>query len=156
MAIYTRSGDGGKTGLPSGRRLRKDSPVVEALGTIDELNSVIGTLDVALENIQGDLMVLASKIAWSPKDKRQKVWDKRLEKSTRKMEGDIDKMQKKLPKLHSFILPRGQIHVARAVCRRAERAVVKIKSVTQLPGNTIKYLNRLSDYLFVLARWEQK
>lgn len=135
--IYTKTGDTGKTVLIGGKRVPKNHPIIEALGSIDELNAVLGTIDYPLEDIQKDLQTLSSKIAGYKSTKSLKVY---------KLEREIDRMQKKLPKLKSFIIPKGQVHVARAICRRAERRVVAIDM-------DARYLNRLSDYLFVLARW---
>lgn len=145
MPIYTKTGDKGKTGLYNGKRVPKSSPIVEALGSIDELNAVLGTIKLQkLQEIQKDLMLINASVAGF----------KTVIPKAEKLEKEIDKMEKSLPKLKKFILPQGPIHFARAVCRRAERNVIKIKSVTQLHSNTIKYMNRLSDYLFVLARFE--
>lgn len=135
MKIYTKKGDKGETGLIGGKKVPKTDAVVEALGAIDELNAHLGNLNLPLEEIQRDLMSIASEIAGGKKAKASEKW----------LEKEIARMQKELPELHNFILPSGPIHLARAVCRRAERRVLIIKSV--------KYLNRLSDYLFVLARW---
>jgi cob(I)alamin adenosyltransferase len=136
LKIYTRSGDDGTTALRGGKRVRKNSPLIEAYGSLDELNSAIGlarslisdrTLDLILADIQNDLL--------------------RLDESApvEKLERLIDEMQAKLPPLREFILPTGPLHFARAVCRRAERACVP------MPG-VVPYLNRLGDLLFVLAR----
>lgn len=135
--IYTKKGDFGETGLLGGKRVPKSDPLVEALGTIDELNAILGTLGLReLERIQREIMQINAYIAGF---KTKIPSEKYLEKS-------IDKMQKELPELKNFILPKGPFHLARAVCRRAERQAVSA-------GFKIKYLNRLSDYLFVLARY---
>ena len=135
MKIYTRRGDDGTTRLRDGRRVRKDSRLIEAHGALDELNSAIGLarslisnrkLDAILADIQNDLFHL---------DKSAPV---------EKLERLIDEMQAELPPLKQFILPVGPLHFARAVCRRAERVCVAIMPVP--------YLNRLGDLLFVLAR----
>lgn len=120
-----------------GRRVPKSDPIIEALGSIDELNAMLGTLDnPELPRIQGELMLINSYIAGF---KTRIPNEKYLEK-------EIDKMQESLPELKNFILPKGPLHMARAISRRAERQAVAA-------GFKIKYLNRLSDYLFVLARY---
>ncbi|MCL4397975.1 cob(I)yrinic acid a,c-diamide adenosyltransferase [Patescibacteria group bacterium] len=136
MKIYTKKGDKGETGLIGGKRVPKTDPVVEALGTIDELNAHLGNLNLPLEKIQQDLMALASEVAGGKKARVNEKW----------LEKEIDRMEKELPPLHNFILPTGSVHLARAVCRRTERRVTAVLGYS-------KYLNRLSDYLFVLARW---
>lgn len=141
MKIYTKTGDKGETGLFGGKRVKKSDKIVEALGSIDELNATLGTLDIPLEDIQKDLMVIAARIAGFPKRKALSV---------KKLEKEIDKMQEELPELRNFILPKGQIHLARAVCRRIERRIIDSGFRR---NDTLKYLNRLSDYLFVLARF---
>lgn len=138
MKIYTKTGDKGETGLYGGKRVPKDDKVIEALGTIDELNAALGNLGLPLDRIQKDLQNLAAQVA-GYKGKRRALSVSFLEK-------EIDRMEKDLPQLHGFILPKGPIHPARAICRRAERRVVAV-------AGSSKYLNRLSDYLFVLARW---
>lgn len=138
MPIYTKTGDKGMTGLFSGKRVSKKSPIIETLGSIDELNAWLGVIG-GLEEIQKDLMVINSFIAGFKVKIPGSEW----------LEKEIDRMEKKLPKLRNFILPKGQIHLARAVCRRAERDMIKA-------GFKIIYLNRLSDYLFVLARTKTK
>jgi len=116
----------------------KSHRLIEALGAIDELNAFLGTIDVReLPQIQRELMQINSFIAGF----------KTEIPGPEKLEEEIDEMEEKLPELKNFILPKGPLHLARAVCRRAERRVVTA-------GFIIKYLNRLSDYLFVLARWE--
>lgn len=141
MPIYTKTGDKGKTGLYNKKRVPKDSPIVEALGSIDELNAVLGTIKLPqLTEIQKDLMLINASVAGY----KTEIPD------VQKLEKEIDRMEKTLPKLKNFILPQGRLHFARAVCRRAERALIKCKI------NNVKckiYLNRLSDYLFVLARY---
>lgn len=157
MKIYSRSGDKGKTSLFGGCCLDKDDKRVKAIGAIDELNSWLGILQTAvqeklLEKIQNDLMIIGSFLGG---DKEAKLF--LLEKTVKEMEVWIDKEWSRLPKLHNFIIPGGTrtagfIHVVRAVCRRAERKVVEAGTNELI----IKYLNRLSDFLFVLARLENK
>lgn len=140
MKIYTKTGDKGETSLFNGLKVKKSHKIIEALGTIDELNAWMGLLK--LTDIQKDLMAISAQVAGFKKFKSLKV--ERLEK-------EIDRMQEELPELRNFILPMGQIHLARAVCRRAERRIV---DPARGRDDILKYLNRLSDYLFVLARWE--
>lgn len=141
MAIYTKKGDRGQTGLFDGRRVPKDDAVIEAIGAVDELNAAIGAASDQLTEVQNDLFSIGSKLAGY-----ETKLD--LEKRVTEMEAEIDKLWKKLPPLRNFILPRGQLHLARVVCRRAERAAVAAKAEF-----AYQYLNRLSDYLFCLARW---
>jgi len=145
--IYTKKGDKGQT-KTIGRVMSKDDDLAEALGTVDELNSWLGYCRERfpisqLKNIQTNLMKINAILAGADKPE--------LEISNyeiRKLEKWIDKMTDDLPLLTNFVYPVGEIQVARAVCRRAERVVVKFANNTPL-----KYLNRLSDYLFTLARW---
>lgn len=172
MKIYTRKGDDGTTSLFGGRRVLKCEELVEAYGTIDELNSWIGLLISAektwqparfLITIQNDLFVIGSILAgWQTSPTG---WTGRINE----MEREIDDMESRLPEIRNFILPGGsikssQVQIARSIARRAERQVVwLIKSKTAVSvgtavvtRNVIAYLNRLSDYLFILARWENK
>lgn len=153
--IYTRTGDKGLTGLVGGQRVSKDSPRIWAYGTVDELNSAIGVArslkpdkktDAILAGIQNDLFDLGAELAGASPMVRQARIDE-LEKL-------MDRCNAKLGALREFILPGGtpvaaQLHVARTICRRAERFCVRL----QPGGLVIPYLNRLSDALFVLARW---
>jgi cob(I)alamin adenosyltransferase len=170
MKIYTKTGDKGETSLYGGKRVSKTDFRIEAYGTVDELNSVIG-LCIALNppkkvnqiliKIQNQLFVLGADLA-SPaaQTKRQKV-PRIKDEDIKYLEKSIDELEKIIEPLRSFILPGGSLiasylHFARTVCRRAERQVVhltKSELVGKLP--TI-YLNRLSDFLFVLARWVNK
>lgn len=138
MKIYTKTGDKGETGLYGGKRVAKSDAIIEALGTLDELNAFLGTIDFDFEEIQKDLMTVAAEIGGYEGNRGYAQRTDRLER-------EIDRMQEDLPELRNFILPKGQIHYARTICRRAERRVVAA-------GFKIIYLNRLSDYLFVLAR----
>lgn len=167
MAIYTKTGDYGKTSLYQGQRVSKANLALDASGTIDELNSFIGLAvseikqnDIKnfLKKIQIDLFTIGSKLSGYPKDIGN------LDLSVVNMEKIIDRLEKKLPPLSSFVLPTGKsstyLHVARAVTRRAERIVVSFLSSKTDIGLTpekkqqiTKYLNRLSDLLFMLARF---
>ncbi len=148
MPIYTKKGDRGETGLFRGERVSKNSPVINALGSLDEANSWLGVVG-GFKNIQKDLMTISSILAGAKLEFPQS--------KTKKLELEIDKLEKKLPKLKGFIIPEGKsakVHFARALVRRAERAVVSLHSSRFLVRSSILvYLNRLSDYLFILARY---
>src|SRR3989344_8605951 len=141
MKIYTKTGDNGTTGLWGGKRVKKSDKTIEVLGTIDELNAWLGVLH--LNKIQSQLMVISAIIAGQNKVLETRDWVLELER-------EIDRMEKKLPPLHNFIIPQNQIHIVRAVCRRAKRAIASLAPKTY---NLVPYFNRLSDYLFVLARY---
>ncbi len=157
--IYTRTGDRGETGLGDGSRLPKDSPHIEAIGTVDELNSHLGmvlahpmpeSLKRALQHIQNDLFDLGSDLSVPGRKRMSATHVERLE-------GLIDAFNADLPYLKEFILPSGgaaasACHVARTVCRRAERRVISLDRERPVNGQDIAYLNRLSDLLFVAAR----
>ncbi len=147
MPIYTRTGDKGETSLFGGRRIPKADPRVELYGSVDELNSWIGFFhDPRLTEVQRDLLTIGSAIAGWKTDLSF------LESRVRGMEEWIDTMEPNLPKLTNFILPRGEMHIARSVCRRVERIAVREHADPVI----IKYLNRLSDLLFTLARFINK
>lgn len=162
--IYTKTGDTGETALFGGKRLPKSHVRIEAYGTVDELNSWIGVLrdltDTSetkdlLKAIQDRLFTLGSNLASDP-DKDMLTPDL-TENDIQQLERAIDVMNEILPPLKNFILPGGHTtisfcHVARCVCRRAERQVVALSLHEPVEGLIIQYLNRLSDYLFVLAR----
>jgi cob(I)alamin adenosyltransferase len=164
--IYTKTGDKGQTSLIGGTRVPKYHPRIEAYGTIDELNSYIGLIrdhDIAedvralLLIIQDRLFTLESQLAHDPDRKLTKPLPQIYEEDIVQLEKAIDKMNEVLEPLTSFILPGGHVvvsycHIARCVCRRAERICIRLSEVHQVNLLNIKYLNRLSDYLFVLAR----
>lgn len=166
MKIYTKTGDNGQTSLFGGVRAEKNDPRIEAYGTIDELNSVIGIvisnqpsetgLNI-LKDIQQTLFVVGADLA-TPEDKKERI--ERVGKSQiDNLENWIDELQEHLPALKSFILPGGtavgsHLHLARTVCRRAERAIVSCKQQKSVSDNLLIYVNRLSDLLFVMARYE--
>ncbi len=159
MRIYTRRGDGGDTGLAEGGRRPKWDPRVEALGALDELNchlglvrlhSVDADLDRLLQGLQEDLFALGAELA-SPSTPR--LTGERVAA----LEAEIDRLEASLPPLRGFVLPGGgaaaaHCHLARAVCRRAERRLFRLARDERLNSASLKYLNRLSDLLFVLAR----
>ena len=162
MKIYTRTGDKGMTSIIGGTRLPKYHPRIEAYGTIDELIAWIGLLrgmdeyKVRIEEltkIQAILMQCCAIVATDPAKPVAGLNDDVI----KSLEDAIDQMQKELPELSSFILPGGSqpvsfCHIARCVCRRAERCVLRLDETESAPSDVIKYLNRLADYLFVLAR----
>ncbi len=168
MRIYTRTGDAGDTGLFGGGRVPKHHPRVEAYGEVDELNSSIGLaravepmprIDEVLVSVQRDLFGLGALLATPDRDSMQRQLEKARIDDARigELENAIDAAERELEPLTAFVLPGGTqkaaaLHVARTICRRAERRVVALQEDTELPGVVVIYLNRLSDLLFVLAR----
>ncbi len=171
--VYTRTGDAGQTGLVGGKRLPKDHPRIEAYGSVDELNSVLGIvlsflvqkdaskrrdkLELILEAIQQKLFDLGSELATLPGDEYVGQITLQAEDSEW-LEEIIDTMNDELQSLKSFILPGGTslnafLHLARTVCRRTERDILKLKQIDLVSPEIIKYINRLSDFLFVAGRW---
>ncbi len=161
MKIYTRTGDAGETSLFGGARVSKSDPRIDAYGTVDELNAFIGaaratspasSIDSQLATVQSDLFDVGAQLASPGSSRFTGVDASRITA----LENAIDEMERELAPLTSFILPGGspaaaQLHVARTVCRRAERLVVALGD--ESTAATITYLNRLSDYLFVAARF---
>lgn len=169
MKIYTKTGDKGETGLFGGERVKKNSPRIEAYGTVDELNSFIGmALTEAVDSevkkillkIQNELFVVGSDLATPENEKNKKLKIKRVpDEFYIDAEKVIDEFENKLEPLKNFILPGGSkagvmLHVCRTICRRAERRVVELKSMEDINNNIVIFLNRISDLLFVLARYE--
>jgi cob(I)alamin adenosyltransferase len=168
MKIYTRTGDRGDTGLFGGGRVGKDHPRVEAYGDIDELNATIGLarsielmprIDEVLVLVQRDLFSLGALLATPDLEKMHQQLEKARIDDERiaQLERAIDDGDRELEPLRAFILPGGTpksaaLHVARTVCRRAERRVVHLQHEVEIPGVVVIYLNRLSDLLFTLAR----
>ncbi|MFL5580555.1 MAG: cob(I)yrinic acid a,c-diamide adenosyltransferase [Gemmatimonadaceae bacterium] len=168
MKIYTKTGDRGDTGLFGGGRVRKDHPRVEAYGDVDELNAALGLarsietmprIDEVLVPIQRDLFAIGALLATPDAEKmRQQLAKARIDEGRiAELERAIDDGEQELEPLKAFILPGGTpkaaaLHVARTVCRRAERRVVHLAGEIDVPLTAIVYLNRLSDLLFVLAR----
>ncbi len=166
MKIYTKTGDGGETGLFGGPRVRKSDRRVEAYGDVDELNAAIGAartlveepeIDAELGQIQGELFCVGAELA-TPHGAKARVaippvdpaWIARLERA-------MDAWEPELPRLTQFVLPGGTrtaaaLHLARTVCRRAERRAVLLAAETEVDPVLLAYLNRLSDFLFVAAR----
>jgi cob(I)alamin adenosyltransferase len=166
IKIYTKSGDKGETSLIGGSRVPKYHERIEAYGTLDELNSFIGLLcdqpiskhykDILLF-IQDRIFTIESLLAADPERKTSYPLPQMHEDDVVMLENEIDQMNEKLPKLVSFILPGGHpivsyAQVARCVCRRAERLTIKLSASSPVDLILIRYLNRLSDYLFILAR----
>ena len=172
--VYTRKGDDGRTGLVGGQRVPKDSPRIEAYGTVDELNACLGAaratvnelaqqeprlavLGAIVLRVQHELFNLGSILATLPENvhpRQPRVTDAEIAQ----LEKGMDAMNEELAPLRSFVLPGGsrvdaELHVARTVCRRAERACVGLGTGESVPPEAVRYLNRLSDALFVWARW---
>lgn len=165
--VYTRRGDSGETSLAGGQRIAKNDLRIEAYGTVDELNSFIGLaresarelpeLDTILRRVQHELFNLGSILATLPEDvhpHQARITDA----ESAQLEREIDRMNEGLPKLRSFVLPGGsrlnaELHICRTICRRAERICVSLAAVADVDAAILKYLNRLSDALFVWSRW---
>ncbi|HVE66223.1 MAG TPA: cob(I)yrinic acid a,c-diamide adenosyltransferase [Thermoanaerobaculia bacterium] len=168
--VYTRTGDDGTTSLGAGQRVAKDSLRVETYGTVDELNSHIGAaiaanlepaLAEALGGIQNDLFHLGSDLCVTEEDKALRPVPRIEVRHVDALEDSIDRLSADLAPLENFVLPGGtpgaaQLHVARTVCRRAERLAVALSRGEEVGGQVVVYLNRLSDLLFVMARWENR
>lgn len=175
--VYTRGGDAGETSLVGGQRLRKDDLRIEAYGTIDELNSFIGlaresVIELAgqapalneladiLRRVQNELFNAGSTLATLPADLHPKQ-PRVTAAEAKQLEHEIDRMNEHLEPLRSFVLPGGsrlnaELHVCRTVCRRAERICVALAAREALDGDIVRYLNRLSDALFVWSRWSSR
>ena len=165
MKIYTRTGDDGTTGLLGPGRVPKSAPRVEAYGAVDELNAVLGTVRVLegarayeteLEAIQSALFDVGAELAASARE-RGATPSRVPADAVQTLEAWIDRFETDLPALRNFILPGGgalsaQFHLARTVCRRAERRVVALASAEAVAADVVRYLNRLADLLFVMAR----
>ena len=172
--IYTKRGDTGETSLAGGQRVAKDSLRIESYGTVDELNAFlgaagvccdenvgrdprIGLLSAMIRRVQHELFNLGSILATKPEDVHPKQ-ARVTAAEVAQLEREIDAMNEDLPKLRSFVLPGGsrlnaELHIARTVCRRAERLLVGLAREEEVPSEAIQYLNRLSDALFVWSRW---
>jgi len=166
--IYTKTGDQGMTGLGGGRRVSKDSARVRAYGTVDELNSAIGValalglsdrLTAELPRIQNELFDLGSDLCWPSDDERRARIPTVQPKHVEHLERIIDELNEQVGPLTNFLLPGGapgaaQLHVARTICRRAERETITLSHDEPIGELVQAYLNRLSDALFVMARFE--
>jgi len=165
MKIYTKTGDAGKTSLLGGSRVAKYHLRIEAYGTIDELNSHVGMLRSyglnesvvqRLIEIQNHLFVIGAQLATEPGEKKVKI-PKLKDADVTFLEQTIDEMEEELPPMRNFVLPGGhlavaQAHICRCVCRRGERIVLHLNDESDVPTPIPVYLNRLSDFLFVLSR----
>lgn len=165
MKIYTKTGDKGQTSLIGGTRVPKHHIRIETYGTVDELNSYIGLIrDQQIDDhskkilieIQDRLFTIGSSLASDPEKSKMKIPDLKEEDITL-LEQEMDKMNETLPEMRSFVLPGGHTtvsfcHIARCVCRRAERLTIHLSENSFVSDLVIKYLNRLSDYLFMLSR----
>ncbi len=163
--VYTKTGDKGETSLIGGTRVPKHHIRIESYGTVDELNSYIGLIrdqnideqfKTVLIEIQDRLFTIGSSLASDPEKSKMKIPDLK-EEDIVFLEKEIDKMDESLPEMKSFVLPGGHTtvsfcHIARCVCRRAERLTIQLSENDYVNELVIKYLNRLSDYLFVLSR----
>ncbi|HET9085389.1 MAG TPA: cob(I)yrinic acid a,c-diamide adenosyltransferase [Candidatus Limnocylindrales bacterium] len=166
--IYTKTGDEGLTGLGGGRRVPKDSARVRAYGTVDELNSAIGValafglsdrLVAELATIQNELFDLGSDLCWPSDDERRERIPTVRPDHVEKLERLIDELNDTVGPLTNFLLPGGspsaaQLHLARTICRRAEREAITLSREEPIGELVLPYLNRLSDALFVMARYE--
>ncbi len=167
MTIYTRKGDKGKTDLYSGERISKNKERIEAYGTIDELNSIIGIVRSKsqdteilkqMETIQNELHICQADLA----NKDGDIEEPRIsQEHVTRLEDEIDKFDEELEDLEEFILPGGtesgsKLHHARTVCRRAERRIVELSQNEEINHHLLKYINRLADLLFTIARIENK
>lgn len=169
MKIYTRTGDQGDTALFGGGRVSKSHGRVEAYGTIDELNAILGVAragnpseqaDAWLRDVQQQLFHLGADLA-TPLDAKADWIVRVTPQEIKRLEEGIDRMTETLEPLRNFILPGGtfaaaQLHVARTVCRRAERLIVALAESEEINPNAIAYVNRLSDWLFTLSRYENQ
>jgi cob(I)alamin adenosyltransferase len=175
--VYTRVGDGGETSLAGGQRAPKDSPRIECYGQVDELNAFAGAARATVEElaagqpalaplgaillrVQHELFNLGSILATLPRDVHPRQ-ARITEAEVKRLEAEMDAMNEDLPPLRSFVLPGGsrlnaELHICRTVCRRAERACVKLARETEVPAEAVQYLNRLSDAFFVWSRWASR
>lgn len=166
--IYTGKGDDGTTALSGGQRVAKDSLRVQAYGTVDELNAVLGValavgltdeVAKALREIQNELFHLGSDLSFREEDKRERAVPHIESRHVEKLEDHIDRMIDEVGALQNFILPGGSqaaatLQLARAVCRRAERDAISLAAEEEIGAHVVSYLNRLSDALFIFARYE--
>jgi cob(I)alamin adenosyltransferase len=164
MKIYTKSGDDGTTGLLGGRRVHKSDERIECIGLVDELNAALGWVAAAGDievGVQNDLFLIGSHLAIGEDGVVPSHLPPLTEEMVTRLEKRIDAFESELPPLKTFILPGGcelaaRLHLARTICRRAERRLVAFNKDQTLPPLMVMYLNRLSDWLFVQARWANK
>lgn len=164
--VYTRTGDKGTTSLVGGKRVSKADPRIESYGTVDELNSFIGLLCTEIDDpedlqflqfVQHKLFTIGSYLATDQENTELRIESKVTDESIARIEHEIDSVDQSLPRMTHFILPGGSrgaalAHVCRTICRRAERCIYTLESNTEMDENVLIFANRLSDYLFVLAR----
>ena len=169
MKIYTRTGDDGTTGLIGGQRVKKSDGRIDCYGTVDELNAAIGwaavcatgsalALGPRLAEVQSDLFVVAAHLATPNESPHRATLPSLQDLIVSRLEGEIDAAEATLPPLRHFILPGGtelsaRLHLSRTICRRAERLLVAFSLEQPAPPIIVTYLNRLSDWLYVQARW---
>ena len=166
--VYTRTGDDGSTALTSGRRVPKDSLRVETYGTIDELSSHLGVArsiglselcEARMRRIQNQLFHLGAEVSYPPEEREGRDFPGIEQRHVDELESLADQLMAELDPLENFVLPGGarvgaELHVARTVCRRAERCLVSLARDETVSPESVSYLNRLSDLLFVMARYE--
>ncbi len=164
--VYTKTGDKGSTGLIGGKRVEKHNPRLEAYGTVDELNSFIGLIRSfeiednerkVLETVQSKLFTVGAHLAVDEDHEDLKNQYTCSESDVEFLEKEIDLINGQLPEMNCFVLPGGSqlvsyTHIARTICRRAERRMTELSEITEVNKNVAKYVNRLSDYLFVISR----
>ena len=164
--IYTKTGDGGRTSLVGGTRVSKTDDRLEAYGTVDELNSFLGLLLTYLSDerdqtfvsrVQNELFVVGSYLATDQSTTQLRASSRVTPEQVESMEHEIDRLDAMLPPLNAFLLPGGSrgaavCHVCRTVCRRAERRILRLAEEVEVPPMLLAYMNRLSDYLFILSR----
>jgi len=168
--VTTRQGDGGETQLGGGQKVFKHDLRIEAIGTVDELNCVLGlsltedlvqTLEAGLRRVQHELFVVGSDICLLPEDERRRLAPLLEEGHVAALESEIERFVRDLPPLREFVIPGGTrgaalLHMARTVCRRAERSAVALSREASVSPVVLKYLNRLGDWLFVAARVQSR
>ena len=166
--VYTGTGDKGTTSLVGGERVTKTHPRIESYGTVDELNAFIGLLMTEVEDeedrsfllfVQHKLFTIGSYLATDQTTTDLRIESQVMPESIERIEREIDRLDAALPKMRAFVLPGGchsaaLAHVCRTVCRRAERRIYRLAEHSEVEVSVLKFINRLSDYLFVLARME--
>lgn len=167
-ALYTRTGDTGTTSLVDGSRVKKNCVRIEAYGTIDELSSCLGMvascpgcaedIKLEIEEIQNELFNIGCYLATDVEAGKEPRCESVTEEKLSALESWVDRLDEKTPKIRAFVLPGGcdlasRAHLARTICRRAERRILDLEEVSFVDPALIKYVNRLSDYLFILARY---
>lgn len=158
--VYTGRGDRGRTDLSSGERVSKSSPRIEAYGTVDELNSVIGVIASKTDNLEEELVEIQNELHILQAELANMEPDTKLtEENTERLEEICDDYQEKCPPLRDFVIAGGtevasHLHLARSICRRAERKIVELDSEQELRDEVLAYINRLSDLCFLMARFD--